>query len=416
MPVFEYKGVTAQGKPKKGLIDAENARNAKERLKREGVFIQDIKQTNKDASSSSATGGNRLLSKEIDLLSFLRKVSQQEVTIMTRLFANLVGAHIPIVDALTAIIDQVENPQFKKVLSQVREDVNEGTSLSDSMAKFPKIFTPLYTNMVKAGESSGSLNIVMERLADFTEHQFQLRSKVRGSMTYPVIMLIFAVMVIGVLFVVVIPKITTIFEDAKIALPIQTRILIGISQFVADFWYLIIILFGIGIYSFRKWKNTKTGRLRWDKFRLRVPLFGELNIMIAVSRFSRTLGTMLSSGVPLLTAMDIVKNILGNVILVNVIEKAREEVREGESIAVPLRNSKEFPPIVTHMIAIGEKSGELEEMLEHISRTYDVQVESKLNTLTALLEPAMIIFMGIVVVFIVMSVLLHIMKINQSVG
>jgi len=415
MPVFEYKGVNAQGKVKKGLVDAENVRNAKERLKREGVFIQDIRQTNKEAAAGSE-GGNKLLSKEIDIFSFLRTVSQQEVTIMTRLFANLVGAHIPVVDALTAIIDQVENPQFKKVLSQVREDVNEGSSLSEAMSKFPKIFTPLYSNMIRAGESSGSLNIVMNRLADFTEHQFALGSKVRGAMTYPVIMLIFAFLVIGVLFVVVIPKITTIFEDAKIALPIQTRLLIGISEFVAGYWFLILPMIGFIIYGFKRWKNTKTGRMRWDRFKLHVPLFGELNIMIAVSRFSRTLGTMLSSGVPLLTAMDIVKNILGNVILVDIIEKAREEVREGESIAVPLRNSKEFPPIVTHMIAIGEKSGELEEMLEHISRTYDVQVESKLNTLTALLEPAMIIFMGIVVVFIVMSVLMPIMQINQSVG
>ncbi len=417
MPVFEYKGLNAKGKPKKGLIDADSTRTAKERLKREGVFIQSIRQSNKSSnSSSSGDDSGKFLSKEVDVLAFFRTVSQQEVTIMTRLFSNLVGAHITVIESLTAIIDQIENPQFKKILSQIREDVNEGASLSEAMAKYPKLFSPLYTNMVKAGESSGSLEIVMNRLADFTEHQFELRAKVRGAMTYPIVMLFFALFVIGILFVVVIPKMTAIFEDANITLPLSTRLLMAGSQFAADYWYLIIAGIVGFIFGFRKWKNTEKGRERWDRIRLRAPLFGDLTRMVAVSRFSRTLGTMLSSGVPLLTAMDIVKNILENVVLVKVIEKAREEVKEGESIAIPLRNSKEFPPIVTHMIAIGEKSGELETMLEHISKTYDIQVESKLTTMTSLLEPLMIIVMGIVVVFIVMSILLPIMQINQSIG
>lgn len=425
MPVFEWTGIDRKGKKKKGILDADTTRSAKDKLKRSGVFLTSIEESSaksgrktkkRSASSSEEESGGKLLSMEVNFSKYFAKVSQADVAIMTRLMSNLIAANIPIVESLTAIIDQTENELFKRILSEVRDNVNEGHSLADSMAEFPKQFPPLYTNMIRAGESSGSLDVVMDRLAEYTEKQMELRTKLRGAMTYPVIMLLFAILVVGILFVLVIPKITRIFEDAKVTLPLSTKILIGLSEFVAAYWYLIIMA-AIGLYFlFKRWKSSEKGKPKWDRFVLRSPIFGDLVRMIAVSRFSRTLSTLLSSGVPLLTAMDIVKNILDNSVLVKVLNEARENIREGESIATPLKRSGEFPPIVTHMIAIGERSGQLEEMLGHVSHNYDVQVESKLGALTSLLEPFMIIVMGVVVSFIVLSILLPILQINQQLG
>ena len=413
MPVYEWKGIDAAGKKKKGLVDAENQRQAKDKLKKSGVFLTDINEAGQD--EISPTGEKRsTLSRKIDLSRFISPVSASEVTVVTRLMANLIAANIPMVETLTAIVDQVDNPAFKKVLSQIRERVNEGSSLSDAMAEHGKLFPPIYTNMIRAGESSGALDIVMNRLADYSEAQMALRGKITSAMFYPILMFVFAVLVVGVLFTVVIPKLSMIFEHARIALPLSTRILIGLSSFVARFWWLIFLGIGTGSYFFRKWKNSPKGREKWDAFVLRAPLFGGVVRIIAVSRFARTLSTLLSSGVPLLTALDIVKSLLNNKVLEKVLEETRNEIREGESIAVPLKRSGQFPPIVTHMIAVGEKSGQLEEMLNHVSRTYDIQVENRINALTSLITPLMTIAMGLVVAFIVVSVLLPIMQINQS--
>ncbi len=419
MPVFEWKGIDAKGKNKKGILDADTTRSAKEKLKRKGIYLTELKEAS--SGSTVSAGGIKdqpagMLSRQIDFKKYLQRVTPSDVAIVIRLLSNLIGAGIPIVESLTAIIDQVENESFKSILSQIRDRVNEGMSLADSMAEFPKLFPPIYVNMVRAGESSGSLEVVMDRLAEYSENQMALRSKISGAMTYPIVMLIFAVVVVAILFIVVIPKITKIFEEAKVTLPLSTRLLIGMSEFVASYWWLLFMLAIGAVILFRKWKRSKKGRVKWDRFVLGAPIFGELVRMIAVSRFSTTLATLLSSGVSLLTAMDIVKNILDNSILVKVIEEAREDIREGESIAQPLKRSGEFPPIVTHMIGIGEKSGQLEEMLGHVSRNYDVQVESRLAAMTSLLEPVMIMVMGVVVSFIVLAILLPILQINQQLG
>lgn len=413
MPVFEWKGIDAAGKKKKGLVDAENVRQAKDKLKRGGVFLTDIGEAGQEGLT--AGGAKRsTLSRKIDLSRWISPVSASEVVVVTRLMANLIAANIPMVETLTAIVDQVDNPEFKKILSQIRERVNEGSSLSDSMAEHPKLFPPIYTNMIRAGESSGALDIVMNRLADYSEAQQALRGKITSAMFYPILMFVFAILVVGVLFTVVIPKLSMIFEHARITLPLSTRILIGLSTFVSHFWWLIILAIVGGVYSFRKWKSSPKGREKWDAYLLRAPLFGGVVRIIAVSRFARTLSTLLSSGVPLLTALDIVKSLLDNKVLEKVLEDTRSEIKEGESIAVPLKRSGQFPPIVTHMIAVGEKSGQLEEMLNHVSRTYDIQVENRINALTSLITPLMTIMMGLIVAFIVVSVLLPIMQINQS--
>ena len=409
MPVFAWEGMDRKGKNQKGIMDAESLRQAKNRLKEQGYFLTSISESR--SGSEEKKGSFSMLRN----FTFTGRVKDGDIVIMTRLLANLVRANIPIVEALTAIIDQVDKAHFKLVLSQVRDNVNEGKSLSESLGQHPKLFPNLYVNMVAAGEQSGALDVVMERLADFMESQFKLKKQVQGAMTYPILMFFFAIGVVSLLFVVVIPKMVKLFQDIKATLPLPTRILIGVSDFAASYWWLILIMIAIGIWAFRRWKQSPKGGITWDRFMLRAPILGELTLMIAVSRFSKTLATLLSSGVPLLGAMDIVKNILNNKVLVSVLEEARENIREGESIAQPLKRSKEFPPIVTHMIAIGERTGDLESMLTHVSASYDTQVEAKIGALTSVLEPVMIIFMGAVVGFIVMAIMSPILSLNQQI-
>ncbi|MGE3676004.1 MAG: type II secretion system F family protein, partial [Polyangiaceae bacterium] len=305
--------------------------------------------------------------------------------------------------------------QLVRILTAVRESLNEGTSFAKSLGAHNKVFPPLYINMVEAGEASGTLEAVLERLADFMENQARLKGKVTGALAYPVLMGIVGSILVGFLMVAVVPKVTAIFDNLGHELPWYTSLLIVVSNIVSGYWWLLIILAVGGVTGFRRWKATEKGRMKWDKFRLRVPLFGRLNLLVAVARFSRTLSTLLSSGVPLLTAMGIVKNVLENALLEEVVTTAISSIREGESIAVPLKKSGEFPPMVTHMIAVGERSGQLEQMLENVSRAYEADVEVRVQALTSLLEPLMIVIMGSLVGFITMAILMPLIQINDMV-
>ncbi|PIU57601.1 MAG: hypothetical protein COS89_04190 [Deltaproteobacteria bacterium CG07_land_8_20_14_0_80_38_7] len=270
--------------------------------------------------------------------------------------------------------------------------------------------------MINAGESSGALDVVLQRLADFTEGQSRLRSKIIGAMIYPIIMSIVGIALMVMLLVYVIPKVMKIFEDVHATLPLPTRMLMGVSDALRSYWYILLILGVIAFFFIKRFLKKPSGREWFDQKKLKLPLFGKLERMIVISRFSRTLSTLLSSGVPLLSAMDIVRNIVTNTVLKKVIEKTRENVREGQSVAEPLKKSGEFPPIVTQMIAVGEKTGGLEKMLERIADAYDEQVDNTISSLMTLLEPMMILVMAGVVSFIVMSVLLPIMQLNQLSG
>jgi general secretion pathway protein F len=269
--------------------------------------------------------------------------------------------------------------------------------------------------MIRAGESSGALDVVLTRLADFTESSAQLRNKLVGAMIYPAIMICVGVAIIGILFVVVIPKVTKIFDDMGVTLPWTTRTLIALSVFFRDYWYVVFTGVPALIWAFKRYIGTPKGRNWFDRTQLKIPVVGDLVRMLAISRFSKTLSTLLSSGVPLLTSLDIVRNIVENTVLSKVIENARDAIREGESIAAPLKRSGEFPPLVFHMIAIGEKSGQLEQMLANVAKSYDSQVDMRVAALTSLLEPVMILFMGVVVAFIVFSILVPIMQLNTFV-
>lgn len=414
MPVFEYTGLTEAGKNVRGLRDAESSKVLRQILRKDGVYLTDARAAEAGAVAGEQKAG---LSREVDVgaLFGFTGVSSQDLAIATRQLATLIAAGIPLVEALTALVDQVEQPRLKRIMGAVKQKVNEGSSLADALAEHPKVFTDLYVNMIRAGESSGALDVVLVRLADFTEAQALLRNKIIGAMLYPAIMVVVGIAIVGILFVVVIPKVTKIFEDMQVTLPWTTRLLIALSSFARDYWYVLLIALPGLAYGVRRWVRTSKGRGWWDRTQLRAPVFGHLLRMLAISRFAKTLATLLASGVPLLTAMDIVKNIVGNTLLSDTIEKARDAIREGESIAAPLKRSGQFPPLVHHMIAIGEKSGQLEEMLQNVARSYDAQVEVRVSALTSLLEPIMIVGMGVGVAFIVFSILMPIMQLNTFV-
>jgi general secretion pathway protein F len=424
MPVYEYKGLNDKGKKVQGVREADSPKALKSLLRKDGIFPTDIYE---EKGGKSKSGGDKkklsgskkesggLLSKEIDFGKYFQRVKLQEVAMFTRQLATLNRAGITLVAALTALVDQTENEKFKRILSQVKDRVNEGSSFADALNDHPKIFSNLYINMVRAGESSGALDVVLERLADFTEKQMELRRKIVGAITYPIVMAMVGVLVVAVLMTVVVPKVTKLFEDIKATLPWNTRLLISISRFIGDWWFILFPLIGLGVYFLKRYIDTEAGREKYDTLVLKIPIFGKMARMVATTRFAGTMATLLASGVQMLAALDIVKSVVGNAVLSKVIEEARDNVREGESLAVPIRRSGEFEPLVGHMITIGEQSGQLEEMLEHVARSYESQTEARITQMTALLEPLILIVMAVVAGFVIMSILMPILQLNNSI-
>ncbi len=407
MAVYEWRGINAAGKTVKGVRDADSDKALKATLRREGVRVTHL------LEESAAKKKNV---REIDFRKYFVRVSAQDLALTTRQLATLLHSGIPLVAALSAIIEQLEQPELRGAFTQTRDRVNEGSSLADALKAHPKIFETLFVNMVAAGEASGTLEIVLARLADFLDAQAKMKGKVTASMAYPAFMAFVGVGVISILMIVVVPKITDIYDDFGQALPWYTQTLIIVSTIMSDYWWLVLALFAGAVYGFRRWLATTKGRETWDRFVLKLPLFGKLIVMLAVSRFARTLATLLASGVPVLRAMEITRNVLGNTELMRVVEEARSSVREGESIAAPLKKSGKFPPIVTHMIAIGEKSGQLETMLENVATAYDSQVEARITAMTSLLEPMMIVLMGGGAGFIAFSILMPLLQISEFAG
>jgi general secretion pathway protein F len=407
MAVFEYRGIQiASGKPVKGYRDADNAKSLRAVLRRDGVLLTEA---NEEAERGSKAGRKR------DLFAFMHRPSTADVAVMTRQLATLVRAGVPLVESVAALTEQVEKEQLKKTLTAVRETLNEGTSFAKSLEAHPKIFPSLYTNMVAAGEASGTLEAVLERLADFMEGQARLKGKVTAALAYPVLMMFIGIIMVSVLMVAVVPKVTSIFENLGHALPWYTQLLITVSSILAGYWWLILGVVTGAIVWFRRWRATPAGKLKFDSFRLVVPIFGRLTLLVSVARFTRTLSTLLSSGVQLLQAMEIGRHVLENSRLESVISEAIGSIRGGESIAEPLKRARVFPPMVTHMIAVGEKTGQLEAMLENVSRAYEADVEIRVVALTSLLEPLMIVLLGGVVGFIAMAILMPLIQMNELV-
>lgn len=409
MPVYEFKGFNDAGKAITGVRDAESAKTLRALLRRDGIFLTEVTAERQSAGAQAAVGTSRNLKLKQLLVG---RISADDIAILTRQLATLLHAGIPLVEGLNALIDQVEHERLKTIVTQVKERVNEGASLADALAEHPRAFSNLYVNMVRSGEHSGALDVVLVRLADFTEAQARLRSKIMGTMMYPAIMMGIGGIIVMVLLTVVVPKISQMFTDMGATLPLITRILIGGSNAFTGYWYVFAALAGLGLWAFLKWKKTEKGTKKFDAWMLKMPIFGPLIRMLAIARFTRTLSTLLKSGVPLLTSMGIVRALVTNTILGKVIEDARDAIREGESIAGPLKRSGEFPPIVYHMVAIGERSGQLEDMLLNVADAYDSQVETRIGALTSLLEPIMIVMMGGVIAFVVFSILMPILQMN----
>lgn len=414
MAMWAYKGVDSRGKPVQGVKDADTPKVLRAALRRDGVIVTDVAEARAGKGVTAGLSQGKGLRREIDLGAIFGGVKKTEIAAFTRQLATLIKAGIPLAEALGALFDQFDNPRLKQIVGEVRVKVNEGSSLADALSKH-KVFETVFVSMVKAGETAGNLDQVLVRLADFMEASIKQRSKVIGAMIYPALMAVISIIVMGVLMIAVVPKITTIYEDTDKVLPWNTQLLIFVSSMLGSNW--LFILFGVIAVAvgFRYWRRSPSGRAVWDRMILYLPLVGPLARQIAIGRFARTFGTMLSSGVPLLRAMDVSKDILGNVLLMRAIEKAMEHIQQGESIAATLKKSGYFPSLVTHMIAVGERAGQLEQMLANVADAYDANTETQLARMTALLEPLMIVVMGGTVAFIVFSILMPIMDMNPTI-
>jgi general secretion pathway protein F len=420
MPIFEYKALNAKGQTVSGVLDSDSPRSLRTNLQKDSLFLTEYIEVREEKGKKIVVGVSKTADasqRELNLSkTFLKRVKLLDVAILVRQMGTLLRSGIPMSEALATVVQQQENENLKEIMTKVRSTVNEGTSLADSMGEFPKIFPELYVNMIRVGEATGTLDHVFERLADFTEAQVKLRSKVISAMIYPVILLGFGVLLVSLMMLFVIPRVTEMFEEMGAELPLITQILIGASRFFGNTYFIVIPLIIAAVFYIRKWKASEHGREKWDLMVLKSPLFGRLIRLVAVSRFARTLATLLSSGVPILVAMDIVKAIVNNRILAGAIENARMSIREGGSISKPLEQSGEFPPMLTNMIAVGERTGQLEDMLNNVADAYDTQVDSKVTALTSILEPIMIIGMGCMVAFLVFAILLPMLKMSDAIS
>jgi general secretion pathway protein F len=403
MAVFEYVAIDTLGKKRKGIINAESPGIAGQKLKGQGLFPTSLEEVR--AAKAQVRRKTRLL--------FAPRVSQVDLVATIRQLSTLLSAGLPLVQTLTGVLEQMADGALKRILAQIRERVNEGMSLAAAMEEHPQVFGQAFTAMIKAGESSGTLELVLERLADFSEQQLALKRKVQSTLAYPLLMLMVGLSVIFFLMTYVVPKVTQIFLDMNQALPLPTTLLIGASSLFQSFWWVLLLLI-LGILLFlRRFKRTPKGKEAIDRMVLKTPLLGEIVRKLAVSRFARALGTLLANEVPLLTALDIVRTVVGNSVLTKSIDAVRIQVSEGRSMAQPMAGSEFFPSMVVQMVAAGEQSGQLPEMLLKVADIYENEVSTRLSTMTSLMEPVMILVLGAMVGFVVLAVLLPIFEMSH---
>jgi len=411
MPVYQYQGYRSDGGAATGIIDAENVKVARLKLRKEGVYPTDVVEQGQQAIHSQEKGRSTT-TRATGKSSVL---SATDLSLLTRQFATLLVAGLPLVEALGVLVDQAQKKPIKSLLADIREQIRGGKALSVVLETYEKDFSPIYVHMVRAGEASGALDQILFRLAEFLEKQQALRNKVTNAMLYPVIMLVIGTIILFFLITFVVPKITQVFAQQKQALPWPTVALMSVSEFMADYWMVLTGLVIGGFYLIQRFTKTARGRMVADRLTLKLPLIGEVARMVSISRLTSTLATMLASGVQLLDALDVSKRVMNNRVLEETVEVARQNIREGETIADPLKRSGEFPALVTHMIAVGERSGEMEEMLRRVSQIYDSEVERVIARLTSLMEPIMILVMGAIVLFIVVAILLPIFEMGQMI-
>ncbi|MCK4532332.1 type II secretion system F family protein [bacterium] len=406
MPEYSYKVKTVSGSVRDGVMFANEQRMVVDRLRGQKLIVLQVQEIKKTA-----------LKDILDKINIFKpSVKSKDMVLFSRQLSTLVGAGIPIVQGLTILGDQMENPAFKTVIGTVREDIESGLSITEALARHPNAFTELYVNMVKAGETGGVLDVILERLSNYLEASEQLKRKIKGAMIYPGVISFVCGLVTVFLLTVVIPAFKEIFTSFGGDLPLPTQLLIGLSEFVKKY-VLVFIGAGIGFFfGIRQYYSTKAGQWNIDTILLKVPAFGNLLRKVAIAKFSRTLGTLVKSGVPILQALDTVAKTSGNVVIEKVILDTRDSIREGERIAPPLKKSNTFPPMVVQMIAVGEETGNLDTMLSKIADFYDQEVDAAVEGLTALVEPVIIVIMGLVVGAIVIAMFLPMFELGQLAG
>lgn len=408
MPVYEYKALDKSGKNRKGIIDADSSSAARKKLRAAGNYPIYIRESS--ARSKKSAG------RKLPMLPFSERIGSKELHIFTRQLATLLGAKIPLVPSLTSLISQTNNQSFKKIIAQVKEAVNEGNTLTGALADHPKVFSSIYVNMIRAGEASGSLDVVLEKLADFGEKQEALKGKISAALIYPCIMALICIGVLFILITYIIPNITQVFVEMERALPLPTRLLLGMSDYLKGYWFVVISLLTGLVIGLRLFIRSRFGGQLWDLILLKIPVIGSVLQKIILARFSSTLGSLLESGVGLITSMEIVKTIINNRQIAAVIDDAIVQIREGKSMTLSLGNSPWFPPMFVQMVGVGEQAGTLEKMLKKVSDAYEREVENAVIGMTALIEPLMIVVMGGVVGAIIISILLPIFEMNQMIG
>jgi len=438
MPTFIYKARDNRGELKESSILSDSAENAKATLKQEGLWILDIKQIDKKETEQINQGPDITLpftrekteSPEIvlekpkekkkpfleDFLTKYQPISLKDMVIFSRQFASMVEAGVAMLRALNVMTEQTQNPRLKQALIQIRNDIEQGSTLSDALEKHSKIFDRLYISMVKAGEAGGVLDQVLNRLAMFTEERSRLTQQVKAAMTYPVVVMLIAVGVFYAMLTLVLPTFSGLFQSLGSDLPAYTKFLISVSEFLRSWYMALLIAMFIGIgWAIKNWYQTKNGKFTIDFLLLRAPVLGDILRKVAVARFTRTFGTLSKSGVPIVTALDVVKDSADNAVLAKAVEAIQAKVQEGGTINGPMSESSIFPPMVTQMVAIGEETGQLENMLEKVADFYDVEVASAVEGLTSLMEPIMIVTLGGLVGAIVIGMYLPIFTVISQI-
>jgi type IV pilus assembly protein PilC len=399
MPLFTYTAIDGTGRTVKATIEADTEQLVLAKLRDQSLHCTDIKRTTKSAGRSWGS----------------KKLKPKSIVVFSRQFATMIDAGIPILRCLDILVGQSKDPVMRDALEQLTLDVKGGLTLNEAMAKHPHVFSKLYVNMIRAAEIGGILDQILDRLAHFLEYEAEIRGKIKSSMMYPVLVLIFSQIMLFALFTFVLPKFKEIFSGMNVEMPPVTAALFAMGDFMQAYWWMIILA-GIGaFFGIKSWGRTAKGRYQLDYMKLKLPIVGELTLKMSIGRFSRTFGTLINSGVPMMRSLEIVGETLGNSVLTGAIDQTRVAIREGQKLSQPLANSSLFPNMVTTMIDIGEESGRLSEMLVKVADFYDSEVEATVKGLTSMIEPMLIIFLGVVVGFIAISIMTPIFKLVNSV-
>lgn len=405
MAVFDYEAIAGSGKSVRGVIDADSPAAARRKLRDQELYPTSVREASeKSVVTSDVMSGS------------FGRVKGRDIALMTRQLAVLLEAGMSLVEALTAMLEQTGNQRLKKVVFEVRDRVNEGATLADAMSEHPRVFTSLYTNMVRAGEASGALEAVLMRLAELLERHVRLRARVMSALAYPILMAFVSLGVIVFLMMVVVPKIVGTFARQKVELPAITKALLVTCDFIYDWWWAVLLVLAASYFTWRAWVRRPEGKLRWDRFKMSVPYVGDLYLKVVCTRFSRTLGSMLESGLTMLNALEVVKSVLQNRQAEQIMDDVKTQVRRGRNLSEPLRDSAVFPPMLVHMVELGQRSGELPAMLLKTADTYDEEVNMAVDALVSLLEPLIILVMGLFVGFLVIAMLLPILTISSTFG